>query len=570
MVGQKRSQSDGLDIAIFRFPEPCKDRGMTFKTPVFYRLLQFVVLQCAFCLGVAAAADRPNIVYLMADDLGHGDFSAERMPRSYELRQQSGTELKFYTMQNCATSRAALMTGKYPSEMGVVGVNSPAYYDGVPVDEILISERLQEAGYRTAIFGKWHLGLEEEQSPLNNGFDEFMGFSHGWINYYGIQSTGLPYPDGSEGHDHHGAHDFQINGIPLYNSSYSTYAFSQASQHFIRKQAAKEVETSDDQPFFLYVPFNAPHGPYASPRRYAEELMADFGISQSELDLLYEYEDEVLSLPYDHEIDDDTFLRLQHLLYYGSVRALDDAIADIYKALEETGEAENTLFMFTSDNGASFGSRGLPGDNGIFKGGKGSPYEGGHRVPNLLIWPAQIPVNHSVGFNVWIGDLYETFLAAAGVSFNDSELASNNVLEPLLAGDQAFTRKHGGQHIISHISKITINDQDTAIFALNNAHQKYIRTTKINPTNSEIISIEEELYDLDRDPSEKTDVSLSPVYQAALNRMRFKFRQFGGNERMVSMPTTRRSGWNEFTLPQEWGFPGREFEADELLYSDIF
>jgi len=537
---------------------------------VICRLTLIIVIQLTFIGGVAAKNIRPNIVYLMADDLGYGDLTPERMPRTYALREQLGTELKFYTMQNCASTRAALMTGKHPSDLGIVGVNSPPHFDGVQQEEILFPEILQQHGYRTAVFGKWHLGLKEEQSPLNNGFDEFLGFSHGWINYYGSQSTGLAYSDGSLGHDHHSKHDLQINGVPLYNSSYSTFLFSQASQQFIRKQAAKDKEGASENPFFLYIPFNAPHGPYASPKKYAELLKDDFGIDQETFDLLHEYENEILAIPYDNTMDRETELRLFELLYYGSVRAMDDAIADIYETLVATGEADNTLFMFASDNGAGVGGGGLPGDNGIFRAGKGSPYEGGHRVPNLLIWPERIPQKHQVGFNIWVGDLFRTFLAAAEIPYQNEELASNNILSPLLEGSQRYLREHGGQHIVSHISKLTVGTTDLAIFALNNAHQKYIRAVRIDLETDEILSTREELYDLNDDPGETNNLLNDARYGLALDRMRLKYNRFGGDEYLVEMPTTRRGGWADFTLPQEWGFPDRVFESHDLLYSDVF
>ena len=167
----------------------------------------------------------PNIVYLMADDLGFGDLNPTDMPRSYALAQEHGIQLPFFTYQNCAPTRTALMTGNRPSRLDITGVDPPPSYRGIPVEQVLVSERLQAAGYKTGIFGKWHLGLDLDQSPLFNGFNEFVGFTHGWINYYGSSPDGFPYPDGTIGHDHHGSHDFQRLGSPSYEAEYSTFGF---------------------------------------------------------------------------------------------------------------------------------------------------------------------------------------------------------------------------------------------------------------------------------------------------------------------------------------------------------
>jgi len=515
-------------------------------------------------MGYAHGDERTNIVFLLADDLGFADFSPEFMPRTHKIMEDYGTQIPMYSMQNCAPTRTALMTGKLPSELGITGVDSPPSYSGIAVSETMLPELLKDAGYSTGIFGKWHLGLQLDQSPLNNGFDEFVGFSHGWINYYGANESGQKYPDGSIGHDHHGAHDFQFNGIPLYSKSYSTFAFRNAAVEFIERNA------EDEKPFFAYVPFNAPHGPHAAPRKYVDMYKDRFGLSDAQISRLHEYADSVLAVPKINDIHLGLEVQLTNMLYYASVRAMDDAIADIFETVKQSGELENTLFMFSSDNGAGVGNITRHGDNGPLRSGKGSPYEGGHRVANFLVWDDEVQPGHNVGINVWIGDLFETFASIAGVETHDPSIESNDLKTPILTGATSFIRKHGGQHIVSHISKAAIGDYLRATFALNNASQKYIRIVDFDKITDSVVSVSEELYDLSSDIGESNNLAAASTHASLLSRMRRKFDNYGGDTWLQSLPVTQSTGWSNFSLPQEWGFPNQFFEDSDTQRSNLF
>ena len=523
-----------------------------------------LALLCAFLITPAIADERTNIIYLMADDLGYADFSPEFMPRSYQIMQNFGTQVPFYSMQNCAPTRTAFMTGKLPSSLGITGVDSPPAYNGIDQTEIMLSELLQNSGYSTGLFGKWHLGLSAEQSPLKNGFDEFLGFTHGWINYYGPKSDGSVYPDGSIGHDHHTAHDFQFGGIPLHTQSYSTFAFRNAAVEFIERNAEQE------KPFFAYIPFNAPHTPHAAPRQYVDLYKNYFGVTDAQISFLFEYEDTVLAIPKSHNLNLSLEAKLGELLYYASVRAMDDAIADIFEAVVDSGELDNTLFLFASDNGAGVGNILRHGNNGILRGGKGSAYEGSNRVANFLVWKGKVPVNHHVGINIWVGDLYATFANIANVAIPDTTIESNDVTVPLLSGSSNFIRKHGGRHIVSHTSKTIVGDRIRATWAINNFDKKYIRVVELDNSSTQILSINEELFDLRIDPGETTNQILNPSYTSLLERMRRKFNRYGGDIMLLNLPTTRRTGWRGYTIPNEWGFPGRQFQDHEILKSKLF
>jgi len=516
--------------------------------------------------GLSSANDKTNIIYLMADDLGYADLNEEFMPRSYQIMQEYGTQLPLYSMQNCAPTRTALMTGKLPSNLGITGIDSVPNFAGIAPAEIMLPELLRDAGYSTGIFGKWHLGLELNQSPLNNGFDEFVGFTHGWVNYYGPRKNRISYPDGTIGHDHHGIHDFQYNGIPLYTESYSTFAFRNAAIEFIERNAEQE------KPYFAYVPFNAPHGPHAAPRRYVDLYKDRFGINDAQIAKLYEYEDSVLAVPSggQHNIHLALEVRLTELLYYASVRAMDDAIADIFETVVESGELDNTLFMFASDNGAGVGSIRRHGNNGHFRGGKGAPYEGGHRVANLLVWNGKIDPNHHVGINIWIGDLFATFASIAGAVSPSSTIESNDITVPLLNGANSFIRKNRGQHIVSHVIKNALGDRVQAIWAMNNASTKYIRFAYFDAVTNDLIEVQEELYQLANDPGETQNLVTDSRYQKMLDRMRRKFAKYGGDTMLQNLHVATGSGWAGYPLPQEWGFPNQYFENSDVLKSDLF
>lgn len=505
----------------------------------------------------------PNIIYLMADDLGYADLSPEFMPRSYELMKTKGTQIPFYSMQNCAPTRTAFMTGKLPAEIGITWVDIESQFNGIAASEVLLGERMQEAWYRTWVFWKWHMWLNQDQNPLNNGFDEYVWFIHGLINYYGPQKDGEPYPDGTIWHDHTGSHDFQKEGKPFYTPQYATFVYRDATRDFIKK-------TKDDpRPYFAYVPFNAPHTPYSAPRKYVEMYQDRFWVSDDEMWYLYEYAETVLAIPKNTTIGVEMNKKLSDLLYYASVRAMDDAIADIYEAVEENGDAHKTFFMFASDNGAGATWK-LSWSNGDLRGWKGMPYEWWHKVANFLIYPPSIDPWHKVSINVWVWDLYETFLTLAKAKLNDPDIQSTNILAPMVNSADNFRRKHGQTHLITHVSKAKKNGFVLATWSINYGHFKYILKFKMSETGRAIHSYTQELYDLSVDPSETTNVRNKIEYKEVLQRMRRKFAKFWGTKKIIQYHTTENQKNLDFVVPEEWGFPWETFEDDEIIFSDRY
>lgn len=431
------------------------------------------------------------------------------------------------------------MLGKEPSRFGMATAYSPANYPGIPVDEVLLSERFQTGGYATGIFGKWHLGLHSDQAPWVQGFDVARVLLHGFMKYYGVQDNSLgltPYADGTYGHSHHGGHDLLANGVPIHSSQYSTFLFRDAAKEWIGKQA----KAGND--FYAYIPFNAPHGPYGAPRSYVDLYVDHFGITSTEIALLGVYIDDVLAIPSNFSGDSMQKERLQELLHYAAVRAMDDAIADLYEKLVELGIENETLFLVNSDNGPSTSPE--IGGRGEMRGGKGSPNEGGHRVENFIIWPEEIAPGEVIDSNIWIADLYPTFLSISGIPI-PTDLDGVDVSDALRG--QPFDRGVIYPHVRVRGTQVE--------FSALHGDWKYIRRTFIsrdeNGNVSTVNLIVEGLYDLSIDIEERNNLDANPLYAAKLAEMRANYDSFGGDTYLLNIPFTVPE--TPFFAPLEWG-----------------
>lgn len=309
---------------------------------------------------------RPHIVLLLADDLGWGDvgFNGGKIATpNIDALAESGVRLEqFYVQPICTPTRAALLTGRYPMRLGMqIGVVRPWSDHGLPLQERTMASALRDAGYATAIFGKWHLGhADPAYLPTRRGFDRQYGLYNGAIDYFTHIRDG--------GFDWH--KDDKVNR----DEGYATDLLAKAAVEFI----AGHDKT---RPMFLYVPFNAPHTPAQAPEAY----LAKYAHIQEK----------------------------NPRIHAAMVTAMDDAIGRIIAALRQHGfSGDNTLIFFASDNG------GIPGysSNGNFRGGKGRLYEGGLRSPALISWPGKLPRGKTVRPPLHIVDLYPTLLGLAGAS----------------------------------------------------------------------------------------------------------------------------------------------------------
>jgi len=333
-------------------------------------------------LGLPAAAQsasRPNFVLIVSDDQGWKDVGfhgSDIATPSLDKLAAGGAKLEaFYAQPMCTPSRAALMSGRYPHRFGLqtLVIPSNGRY-GLPTDERLLPRVLADAGYRTAIVGKWHLGhAERKYWPLQRGFQHQYGPLLGEIDYFT--------------HDAHGVRDWYRQEKPLKETGYVTDLIGDEAVRWLQQQSAK-------QPFFLYLAFTAPHAPYQAPKAWLDR--------------------------YPGSQDPD------RRAYAAMISAMDAQIGRVVATLEAKGLRDNTLVVFQSDNGGprdarftgeiDMSGRKIPADNGPWRDGKGSLYEGGVRVVALANWPGRIPPGTVVDTPLHAVDLMPTFARLAGAS----------------------------------------------------------------------------------------------------------------------------------------------------------
>lgn len=308
---------------------------------------------------------KPNILFILADDLGYADVGFTggkeiKTPNLDALASAGARMEQFYVQPVCSPTRAALMTGRYPMRHGLqVGVVRPWAQYGLPLDERTLPQALREAGYVTALVGKWHLGhFRRAYLPTERGFDHQYGLYNGMIDYFT--------------HMRDGGFDWHRDDRASYDEGYSTHLLAQEAVRFIREFGGR-------RPFFLDVSFNAPHAPHQVPEKYKE--------------------------PYAH-------LKEPRRTYAGMVAAMDEAVGHIIAALDEKSLRENTLIVFSSDNGGP--APGQVTDNGRLRAGKTTLYEGGVRVAALTAWKGRIPPGTVVKQPLHIVDWYPTLLNVAG------------------------------------------------------------------------------------------------------------------------------------------------------------
>ncbi len=369
---------------------------------------------------------RPNVVLILADDLGYGDVSIYgtrlETPHIDRIGREGAVFTQGYvTTPVCSPSRAALLTGRYQQRYGFE-YNARQAADvpdvGLIEAERTIADHLGAVGYVTGMVGKWHLGFQARHYPTNRGFDEFYGHLSGATSFIDVQSRGavsLPrdavlrerYPGDprtdlvvrgtqppSPPQRRRGNRILRgPEGTVVREARYITDVFGDEAVAFIERHR--------EEPFFLYVPFNAPHSPFEVTRRYYDR----FAEVESEL----------------------------QRIYFGMIAALDDAVGRILDALEAHGIADDTLVVFLSDNGCAAYFQGLCSCDPL-SGGKLTYYEGGVRVPYLVRWPGRISAGTRIDEPVSTLDVLPTLLAAAEAPFPDDTALDGRDLGPLVDG----------------------------------------------------------------------------------------------------------------------------------------
>lgn len=360
---------------------------------------------------------RPNIVILLADDMGWMDVgyngSEIRTPYLDKLAGEGARLNQFYVMPACTPTRASLLTGRYTIRYGMqTGVIKENQGHGLPTDEVTLAQALKDAGYYTAITGKWHLGhSKKEFLPSRRGFDYQYGCYNGMIDYYthmfnyrirGISAGGVTGVEDLQQEWKEDGNDWNRNDTPLNEEGYAT--------DLIADEAIKVIKNHDTaKPLFLYVPFTAPHSPLQVPQKYLDMYKPeDMTVPKGPMDA------PVYSI---RGIKDEELQR-RRAIYAAMVTCMDDCIGRIMECLRERGMDEDTIIFFCSDNG---GAPDLGALNDPLRGSKTSVYEGGVRVPAFMHCPDKIKAGTQVDEALHMVDIYPTLLKQAGVAIDQEK-----------------------------------------------------------------------------------------------------------------------------------------------------
>jgi len=337
---------------------------------------------CGQSPAAESAQEKPNIVYILADDMGYADpgFNGGRdikTPNLDKLAREGSVLESFYVQPVCSPTRAVLMTGRYPTQTGVYTVVRPNAPWGLKLEERTLARSLREAGYETAICGKWHLGeFRPEYRPTHRGFDHQYGLWFGMIDYFT--------------HMRGGQLDWHRDDQLCRDKGYTTNLLAEEACRRIR-------EKQPDKPLFLYLPFNAVHSPHQVPDRYLKPYANLTGVRR---------------------------------IYAGMVAAMDEGVGQVVEALDEKGLRDNTLIIFSSDNG---GARpGKVTDNGPLRAGKGTIFEGGVRVCAFVTWPGHIPAGKVIKEPLHGVDWYPTLVRLAGGSLDQALPLDGQDIWPVL------------------------------------------------------------------------------------------------------------------------------------------
>ncbi len=336
----------------------------------------------------AAMPEAPNFVVVMADDMGYGDLACYggSNGKTPHLDRLAKAGLKFTDFHSsgavCSPTRAGLLTGRYQQRAGIPGVVTAKSHRhiGLALEEITFAETLKEAGYATAIFGKWHVGYQKKFNPVHQGFDQFRGYVSGNVDYFShIDQTGV--------------YDWWEGDKLIEEEGYVT--------HLITKHAVDFIRKNKNRRFCLYLAHEAVHSPYQGPNDKGERKVGVVKrIPGSRTDVKAAYRE--------------------------MMEELDKSVGAVVAELEKQQLAKKTLVWFFSDNGAN-----PRGSNGDFRGFKGSLWEGGHRVPGIAYWPGTIQPGETNATTITL-DVFPTLLKLAGVESPAGLKFDGMNLSPLL------------------------------------------------------------------------------------------------------------------------------------------
>lgn len=379
----------------------------TFCVPLLFAGLFFAACASKDANKVASSEEagvtsKPNIIVIMADDLGHGDVgyngSSIRTPNIDQLAKEGVVLNRFYVAPVCSPTRAGFLTGRYPDRFGLRQTVIPPWRDyGVDTTEVFLPEMLAKVGYENrAVLGKWHLGHSRlAYHPLQRGFTHFYGHFNGAIDYFT--------------HKREGELDWHNDYSPSFNEGYST--------DLITEEAVKCIKNySEESPFFLYVAYNAPHGPLQA----KEEDLLQYGFDKSK-PLFNDKEG------YGAKGRGNT----RRQTYAAMVTAMDRGIGKILQTLDELNIEENTLVLFHSDNGPAPGEG---GSSGGLRGHKFHEWEGGVRVPAIIRWPKGFAGARTIDQVMGYVDVTPTIRQIVGIENQPKKPLDGLNMMPVLTG----------------------------------------------------------------------------------------------------------------------------------------
>jgi arylsulfatase A-like enzyme len=418
----------------------------------FLRCLWLLVIGlCCLTGTITKASQYPNILVILVDDLGYGDLSSYgakdlRTPNIDGLMDSGMRFDRFYAnCPVCSPTRAALLSGRYPDLVGVPGVIRTYPQDNwgyLTPGAMLLPDQLNSAGYHSALIGKWHLGLESPNTPTERGFDFFHGFLGDMMDDY-------------YNHRRHGKHYMRRNKDPIHPKGHATDLFSQwASDYILERQ-------EEEKPFFLYLAYNAPHTPIQPPNAWLHRVKAR-----------------------EPNITD------QRAKLVALIEHMDAGIGNVIEALKTTDQLDNTLIVFTSDNG---GQLNVSANCGPFRGGKQDMYEGGIIVPACVVWPGVTEPGSRSDQLLMTMDLYPTLCEVAGVPVN-SLIEGRSFLStlhgekpPSITRDMVWVRREGNMRY-----------QGRDYYAFRRGNWKLVQNSPFTPY---------ELYNLESDPKETINLA---------------------------------------------------------------
>lgn len=416
------------------------------------------------CLASVATARPPNIVVIFTDDQGYADLSCfggihVNTPRIDQMAAEGAKLTSFYVAAPvCTPSRAALMTGCYPKRIDMARgskfvVLLAADSKGLNPEEITIAEVLKAGGYKTGMFGKWHLGDQPEFLPTRQGFDEFFG---------------IPYS-----HDLHPFHPqqahFQFPPLPLLEGE-AVIELDPDADYLTRRfteRAVQFIEENKDRPFFLYLPHPIPHKPLHVSPPYMKEVPEEIKATLSKENNSIDY-------------------KTRNRLLAQAISEIDWSVGQVLDALKKNGIDDNTVVIFTSDNGPAVG-KATP-----LKGRKGSTFEGGMREPTVIRWPGKIPAGTVNDELMTAMDLLPTFAKLAGAAIPTDRVIDGKDIWPVLTENAPSPHEAFFYYKVNQLEAVRSGKWKLRLTVQGNGKGKATKAT---------------LYDLEQDIGETTDVA---------------------------------------------------------------